>query len=209
MTISGNNFTISFLSCTFLTTEKATFNIVDFVDMSDNYALMVEEWSIKHFSAKPDPDNHEHHEKQERVEKVKAITKQLTEVGFAQSIRRRVTKELFKLDGVIRTSTAAGEIRRFLITRVQRERMNQMLDLMMEWDWQQSAHLPQDDRFQIMQRFVGITYRRCARGLGDKALFNISQWRNICWGAYKRKIIPPYRATYNGLPIFEYTQIEL
>lgn len=188
--------------------KKATFNIVDFVDLSDYYALACEEWAIK-IGAPPDEQFHkkleDKKEREDRKEKIASVSAQLVDAGFSTSIRARVSRELFEICGIFRTCNKDGEIRKYVLTRSQKRALDGLMNSVENWTYS-------GDHMKDMDSIIWWSYNKfCRVGKGKAALCNISQWKNMAWGA-RRALIDKQKEVYSEslrkrVPTFEFQEI--
>lgn len=188
-------------ACRIIPGQKDSFNIVDFVDLSDYYAYACEEWSVKIYGAKEDESLNGRRQQLQHEDRMVRIVERMVDAGFNPQIRRRIEKEMLQIAGIIKVGNNEGDTRRFLITKKQHAILGELFDSVQYWSNEAEG------RTMDMDRFIPATFQKYCKSEGV-APFNVSQWRSICWGLYRR-YVRGYESVYGHpeTPSFEYTDL--
>lgn len=165
---------------------KAHFNIVDFVDSSNSYALMTEDWSVRLLGMEENPDTMK---RKRDAETLEMVNQWMKDQGYSGK-KLKEKREVLELDGIMTIRNKNGA-KRYLVTKSNRPRLEKLIRYV--------ANNPPDRNVDFQKHVMEYVYRQNKSLLRWPGKFSLT---GISWALFFRFVLN--RTTNAGLPAFEY-----
>lgn len=167
---------------------KTHFNIVDFVDSGNKYAIFAEDWSMRLLGADPNPQLQA--QRQEQIP-IDAFNSWLKDMGSTRKVKSK--REVLEIDGILILRSKNGT-KRMIVQKKHKSHLDNLVNHVMK--------NPPNKNVDV-QAYINNYANRY-----DKSLFKWpgKHWlTSIAWSVYFRFGL--HKTDPKGLPTFEYVQV--